>query len=73
MEIGRDGGITCDDTFKAAEDVYVAGDIARFPLWTMGGQPTRIEHWAVAAQQGRLAGFNMNGHYAPFRVSLSLD
>jgi pyruvate/2-oxoglutarate dehydrogenase complex dihydrolipoamide dehydrogenase (E3) component len=45
VEIGRDGGITCDDTFKAAEDVYVAGDIARFPLWLADGALSRIEHW----------------------------
>ncbi len=45
VEIHPDGSIGCDDTMRAAEDVYVAGDIARFPLWLNNGAPCRVEHW----------------------------
>ncbi len=50
VTINRDGSITCDDTFKAAEDVYVAGDIALFPLWLNDGEPARVEHWVRSSR-----------------------
>lgn len=59
-----DGGIPVDDQLRAAEDVYVAGDIAQFPY---RGQSTRIEHWRVACQQGRVAGYNMAGRSETYR------
>ena len=40
------------------ENIYAAGDIARFPYAPMG-ESTRIEHWRLAAQQGRIAAANM--------------
>lgn len=61
-----DGSVQCDDTMLAAEDVYVAGDIASFPLWLNGGASVRVEHWCVAEQHGRIAAKNMAGkttHY----------
>ncbi|MEM7761795.1 MAG: FAD-dependent oxidoreductase [Cyanobacteria bacterium P01_A01_bin.40] len=42
------------------EDIYAAGDIARFPYAPLG-KSTRIEHWRLAAQQGRIAAANMMG------------
>lgn len=50
VTINPDGGITVDETFAAVgvEDVYCAGDIARFPLWLAGGALTRIEHWVLS-------------------------
>ncbi|MGF1590222.1 MAG: FAD-dependent oxidoreductase [Pleurocapsa sp.] len=42
------------------QDIYAAGDIARFPYAPMG-ESTRIEHWRLAAQQGRMAAVNMLG------------
>ncbi|HHP7231997.1 MAG TPA: FAD-dependent oxidoreductase [Xenococcaceae cyanobacterium] len=39
-------------------DIYAAGDIARFPYAPMG-KATRIEHWRLAAQHGRIAAENM--------------
>ena len=42
----------------AAANVYAAGDIARFPYAPMA-EATRIEHWRLAAQQGRIAAQNM--------------
>jgi apoptosis-inducing factor 3 len=38
-------------------NIYAAGDIARFPYAAMSD--TRIEHWRLAAQQGRIAATNM--------------
>ncbi|WP_213880836.1 FAD-dependent oxidoreductase [Pseudomonas sp. dw_358] len=59
----EDGGIEVDAQLRAADGLWAVGDIARFPL---AGQPTRIEHWRLAQQQGRLAAHNMLGGEAPF-------
>lgn len=56
----EDGGIKVDNHLAAnVADTYVAGDIAHYPDRT---GLARIEHWKVAAQQGRVAGRNMAGH-----------
>ena len=55
-----DGGIKVDKTFWAAENIYVAGDIAVFPFG-LTGEEVRIEHWRSALQEGRIAGFSMAG------------
>jgi NADPH-dependent 2,4-dienoyl-CoA reductase/sulfur reductase-like enzyme/nitrite reductase/ring-hydroxylating ferredoxin subunit len=39
-------------------NIHAAGDIASFPYQPMG-KSTRIEHWRLAAQQGRIAAENM--------------
>ncbi|MEO1465508.1 MAG: FAD-dependent oxidoreductase [Cyanobacteria bacterium J06633_1] len=39
-------------------DIYAAGDIAQFPYAPMN-ESTRIEHWRLAAQHGRIAAVNM--------------
>ena len=63
-----DGGIEVDAMLRAAEGLYVAGDLARFPVYG-SGKPIRVEHWRVAQQQGRVAALNMAGvptrHEAP--------
>lgn len=54
-----DGSLAVDGHLAAhAEGVWVAGDIATYP--DREGM-LRIEHWKVAAQQGRIAGRNMAG------------
>lgn len=48
------------------QDIYAAGDIASFPYAPMG-KSTRIEHWRLAAQQGRIAADNMLHQYTKDR------
>lgn len=62
-----DGGIRVDETMKAADDVFAAGDLAAFPLWP-GGEHVRIEHWRTALQQGRTAASSMMGRTTPVRT-----
>jgi NADPH-dependent 2,4-dienoyl-CoA reductase/sulfur reductase-like enzyme len=59
-----DGSIKTDAYFRAAEDIYAAGDIARFRDWRFG-ENIRIEHWRTAEQQGRDAALNMAGKSTP--------
>lgn len=66
LELAEDGGIRVDAHLKACDDVYAAGDIARFPDWRTN-KPTRIEHWRLASQHGRVAGYNAAGHTLAYR------
>lgn len=45
-----DNGIVCDETLRAAENVWAAGDVARWtnPLFDL---PMRLEHWTNAGEQ----------------------
>lgn len=54
----EDQSVPVDEYLQAAEGLYAAGDIARYPDWRTGAA-IRIEHWRVAAQQGRIAAYNM--------------
>jgi NADPH-dependent 2,4-dienoyl-CoA reductase/sulfur reductase-like enzyme/nitrite reductase/ring-hydroxylating ferredoxin subunit len=60
IPLNDDGSVTVNAHLKAADGLYAAGDIARFPLQGDGG-PVRVEHWRVAEQQGRTAALNMMG------------
>ena len=53
----EDGGILVDAGMRAAEHVFAAGDIARFPLGGRDG--VRVEHWRVAQQHARIAAASM--------------
>src|SRR5579859_357878 len=56
------GGVRVDEALRAAEGVYVAGDIAmhQHPIL---GRAIRVEHWEVAKGQGRgLAASIATGH-----------
>jgi NADPH-dependent 2,4-dienoyl-CoA reductase/sulfur reductase-like enzyme len=64
----KDGGLAVDAFLQAADNVYAAGDIARFPL-APTGQPTRIEHWRVAQQHGQVAARNMLGQRQKFTAA----
>lgn len=65
--LARDGSIVTDPLLRLPSnpDVYVAGDIATYP-YVKTGEEIRVEHWAVAMQQGRVAALNMLGRHVPF-------
>ena len=54
----EDNSVLVNQYLQAAPGVYAAGDIAQFPHF-ITGQPTRIEHWRLAMQHGRVAAQNM--------------
>jgi NADPH-dependent 2,4-dienoyl-CoA reductase/sulfur reductase-like enzyme len=55
-------GIIVDDRghVDGRDDVFAAGDVARFPVAALGGS-TRVEHEDHAKSHGRLVGANMAG------------
>ncbi len=59
LPLNKDGSLTVDHAMSAGQDIFAIGDIATFPL---NGRPTRIEHWRVAQQHGRIAAAAMAGH-----------
>ncbi|KAI1207381.1 uncharacterized protein F4807DRAFT_435582 [Annulohypoxylon truncatum] len=58
IRLEGDGSLKTDDNFLVVglKDVYAIGDIASYPYHGPGGQGnyTRIEHWNVAQNQGRV-------------------
>jgi 3-phenylpropionate/trans-cinnamate dioxygenase ferredoxin reductase subunit len=48
-----------------ADNVWAAGDVARFPD-PITRQPRRLEHWDNALMQGKQAGRNMTGAEEPY-------
>lgn len=56
-----DDGVLCESTLFAvdAEDVVVAGDVARWPNLRFDGVPRRVEHWLNAVESGRAAAENL--------------
>lgn len=52
-----DDGVVCDETLRATEGVYGAGDVARWhnPQFD---RMMRLEHWTSAAEQGAAAARN---------------
>jgi apoptosis-inducing factor 3 len=63
IALNDDGSITVDRNLRAADGLYVAGDIARY---VYRGQELRVEHWRVAQQHGRVAALNMLGKAVPY-------
>jgi len=61
----KDKSVVVDEYLRAADGLYAAGDIARFPDWRTG-EDIRIEHWRIAAQHGRIAAGNMAGKVIKF-------
>jgi NADPH-dependent 2,4-dienoyl-CoA reductase/sulfur reductase-like enzyme/nitrite reductase/ring-hydroxylating ferredoxin subunit len=59
LPVSNKGGIRVDDSLRAAENVWVAGDIAAI-------KNSRIEHWRVAQQHGRVAALAMMGSEARY-------
>ena len=62
-----DGGVVVDASLRAsAEDVWAAGDVARFPE-ARAGALARIEHWVLAERHGQAAARAMLGEDVAFR------
>jgi NADPH-dependent 2,4-dienoyl-CoA reductase/sulfur reductase-like enzyme len=56
--LALDSGVVCDARLSAsADNVWAAGDVARWPN-RFSGAPVRIEHWTNAVDQGRHAMLN---------------
>jgi NADPH-dependent 2,4-dienoyl-CoA reductase/sulfur reductase-like enzyme len=66
LKLASDGSVVVDEYLRAGEHLYAAGDMARFPDWRTG-ELIRIEHWRLACQHGRLAGYNAAGRSLPYR------
>jgi len=69
VELERDGGVRVDKymrvkTGKDTKNVFAIGDIAIYPH--ANGDEVRIEHWNVAANQGRAVGSTIAGKAQPF-------
>jgi NADPH-dependent 2,4-dienoyl-CoA reductase/sulfur reductase-like enzyme len=62
-----DDGVLVDEYGSAGgrEDVFAAGDVARFPVAALGGT-RRVEHEDHANTHGRLVGANMAGAGEPY-------
>ncbi|HKJ30749.1 MAG TPA: FAD-dependent oxidoreductase [Balneolales bacterium] len=66
FDLNKDQSIDVNSHLKAADHVYAAGDIARYPDFRTG-EKIRVEHWRLAQQHGRIAAHNMLDHNVPFR------
>ena len=67
ISLNEDGGINVDSFMRVEGTpcVYAAGDLAAFPLPQTGAR-TRIEHWRVAQELGRVAAASMLGLAEPY-------
>jgi NADPH-dependent 2,4-dienoyl-CoA reductase/sulfur reductase-like enzyme/nitrite reductase/ring-hydroxylating ferredoxin subunit len=63
VNLEKDGSIKVDEYLQVNKDTFAAGDIATFPY---NGNNIKIEHWRLAEQMGRIAGFNMAGKKIKF-------
>ena len=59
------GGVRVDDALRAADGVYVGGDVALHSHPVLG-RAIRVEHWEVAKGHGRGIAANIAGGDAPY-------
>jgi len=64
VKLERDASVVANASLKAADGLWVGGDIARYP-YHLGGAPdtdtVRVEHWGMAHFHGKVAAQNMLG------------
>jgi 3-phenylpropionate/trans-cinnamate dioxygenase ferredoxin reductase subunit len=66
LELGASGGIAVDASLQtSAAGIYAAGDAAEFASEVHPAGRLRVEHWEVAAAQGRRAAAAMRGAPLP--------
>ena len=58
LPLDEDGGVSVDAGMRAADAIFAAGDVARFPF---NDASVRVEHWRVAQQTARIAARSMLG------------
>jgi apoptosis-inducing factor 3 len=63
INLEKDGSIKVDEYLKVNENAFATGDIVTF---SYNNANVRIEHWRLAEQMGRIAGFNMAGKKLKF-------
>ncbi len=65
--LALDRGVLVDAKLRTNDPcIWAAGDVARYPD-ALASELIRVEHWAVAQNQGRVAARNMLGGSEPFR------
>jgi len=57
VNLASDQSIIVDEFLKAADELWAAGDVARYP-YPVTGELIRVEHWGMAQTQGRVAAHN---------------
>ena len=67
LELGETGGVRCSSTLESvsAPGVFCAGDACEYDS-VLHGRPVRIEHFEVAAGQGRCSARNAMGEGRPY-------
>jgi len=66
LELGETGGVRCSQTLEtSAEGIWVAGDPCEYDS-AVHGRRLRVEHFEVAAAQGRYAAAAMLGETKPY-------
>jgi 3-phenylpropionate/trans-cinnamate dioxygenase ferredoxin reductase subunit len=66
LELGETGGVRCSQTLEtSAEGIWAAGDSCEYDS-AVHGRRLRVEHFEVAAAQGRYAAAAMLGETKPY-------
>ena len=61
LELGESGGVRCSAGLESSvPGIFAAGDICEYES-PVHGRRLRVEHWDVAANQGKTAALNMLG------------
>jgi 3-phenylpropionate/trans-cinnamate dioxygenase ferredoxin reductase subunit len=61
LELGESGGVLCSSQLETSvPGIFAAGDICEYDS-PVHGRRLRVEHWDVAANQGKTAALNMMG------------